>query len=81
VAHASGWEVFGVDRIHLGYRDGPFEAHVEVAIGSKIEIFTKSLQRWEPPNEDVPLPPEKRREIIERITASLAWEGDPFKLL
>jgi hypothetical protein len=70
VAHASGWEVFGVDRLHLGHRDG-----------ATIEIFTNSLQSWEPPNQAEPLPAAKRQEIIERIAASIFWVGERFKLL
>jgi hypothetical protein len=72
--------VFTVDRYHLGYRDGSYEAHIEVDFGTEIGIVTKSLHRWEPPNQAEPLPPEKKREIIERITASLAWERERFYL-
>jgi hypothetical protein len=81
VAHASGWEVFTVDRYHMGYRDGAFEAHVEVVIGPIVEILGKSLQQWEPPNQAEPLPAAKKQEIIDRIAASLAWERQRFKVL
>jgi hypothetical protein len=80
VAHASGWEVFGVDRFHLGYREGPYVAHIEVDMGTEITILAKSLERWEPPNQAEPLPTEKRREIIDRITSSLVWEGERYSL-
>jgi hypothetical protein len=81
VAHASRWEVFTFDRYHLGYRDGAYEAHVEVDFGPTITIVTNSLQRWEPPNQADPLPAEKRQEIIDRIAASLTWEMARFDLL
>lgn len=81
VAHASGWEVFTFDRYHLGYRDGAYEAHVEVEFGPTIDIVTNSLQHWEPPNQAEPLPAQKRQEIIDRIAASLTWEMERFDLL
>jgi len=81
VSHVSGWEVYSVDQLHLGYREGPCEAHVEVEFGPIIQIVTNSLQRWEPPNQAEPLSPEKRQEIIERIASSLTWEMERFELL
>ncbi len=81
VANASGWEVFTFDPYHLGYWVGTHEAHVEVDFGTEITIVTKSLQRWEPPNQAEPLPPEKSQEIIDRIATSLTWENGALRTL
>jgi hypothetical protein len=77
----SGYLVEVLGRTGMKYSEGERSMFVDsevLSVGKGIQIFTKSIKKWDPPHHEEPISPEKRAAIVNNIREAIQFQNEPF---
>ena len=79
VASDEGFEVADLGVRYVTYREAERVLKIPKDIGAdNCRYYLRELPRWQPPYEDVAIPPTKAAEIRARVIAAMEFRGRPF---
>jgi hypothetical protein len=71
VRSSEGFEVQGIDRFTIEYREGVKAISVRVEDGVRVESDDSAFEKWDPPFNLVPISDEKRQQIARNFNAAM----------
>jgi len=80
----AGFSIEVLGRTGMKYREGDRALFVDsevLAPGKGIAIFTNSIKKWDAPNGEEPISPEKKAAIISNIKAAIDFKQQPLEIL
>lgn len=78
VASSRGFSIEVLGRAGLLYREGERAMNVDsefLALPHGLQLFTRSIERWEPPYDREELGSDARNEIVDNIRRAFADDG------
>lgn len=80
VESSDGFVVQIAGRFALHYIEGDHVLPIDVEVSEVVIIHPESIQWWNPPFENEPIPDSKKREILANVLAALDFMGEPYEL-